>query len=210
MYTVINPVLEGLRIEAAFLAKENWTFRRYSQDLEFVRPVAAMVGYKDRPNFEDFTSSNPEAKSEIDRRDARREELRDACRNAFDKLADNLDFRHKVSKSTEAADRELPGLSDRFTHPAVELYEVVAETVVNKGGVPDHATFYPFWSRFKNEFLQFRKGIKFDHVDHAGRELVKSNDVLSAELSQVRSALAEKYDIPWAPYSDETSALLTR
>jgi hypothetical protein len=82
--------------------------------------------------------------------------------------------------------------------------------VVNKGGVPDHAGFYPFWSRFREEFLRFRAGAEFENADQAGYELKRSNDSLSSELSQLRGALAEEYDIPWAPYYDEASALSSR
>jgi hypothetical protein len=210
IYSVINPILEGLRIEATFLAKGNWTFRRYNQDLEFIRPVPILVGYKERPNFEDFMGSNPKAKKEIDHRDAQREELRDACRAAFDSLAANPDFQRKVSESFQAVEAETPGETSRFMYPAVKPHEVVAEAVVNKGGVPDHATFYPFWSRFRDELMQFRAGAQFVNADQAGYKLKTSNETLSLELSQLRRALAEEYDIPWAPYYDEASALSSR
>ena len=104
---------------------------------------------------------------------------------------------------------ESPGETAQLVHPAVQFYEVMAESVVNKGGVPDHAGVYPFWSRFKDEFMRFRTGTEFDNADHAGRELEKCNNNLSNELTQLRGALAEEYDIPWAPY-DEASALATR
>lgn len=210
IYSVINPLLEGLRIEDTFLARGNWTFRRYSRDLEFIRPVPILVGYKERPNFEDFVSSNPKAKEEIDRRDAQREELRDACRVAFDSLADNPDFQREVSECFQEVEAEKPGETSRFVHPAVKPHEVVAETVLNKGFVPDHAGFYPFWSRFRDKLMRFRKGAQFENADQAGDKLKTSNDALSLELSQLRSALAEEYDIPWAPYYDEASALSSR
>jgi len=210
IYSVINPILEGLRIEAAFLAKGNWTFRRHSRDLEFIRPIPILVGYKDRPNFEDFMGSNPKAKEEIGRRDAQREALRDACRAAFNSLADNPDFQRKVTECLQAVEAEKPGEASRFGYPNVKPHEIVAETVVNKGGVPDHAGVYRFWSRFSEEFLRFRVGAEFENADQAGHELERSNDSLSLELSQLRGALAEEYDIPWAPYFDEASALSSR
>jgi len=82
--------------------------------------------------------------------------------------------------------------------------------VVNKGGVPDHAGFYPFWSRFRDEFMRFRVGATFENADQAGSKLKICNETLSLELSQLRSALAEEYDIPWAPYYDGASALSSR
>lgn len=209
IYSAINPLLEGLRIEAMFLARENWTFRRYNRELEFIRPVPILVGHASLPNLEDLANSKPDTQKVIERREAQREKLREACRAAFDVLAANSDFQRKVSDALQAREGERPGETAQFVHPAVPFYEVMAESVVNKGGVPDHAGVYPFWTRFKEEFMRFRTGVEFDNADHAGRELEKCNSNLSNELTQLRSELAEEYDIPWAPY-DEASALATR
>jgi hypothetical protein len=209
IYSVINPLLEGLRIEATFLARENWTYRRHSRDLEFVRPVRVLVGYKSIPNLDDLTSSKPDTQKAIDRRELQREKLRDACRAAFDALAANPDFQRKVSDAFQIVESETPGKAQTLTYPAVPFHEVIAELAVNKGGIPDHAGTYPFWSRFQDEFMRFRVGAEFDAADQAGRGLEKYNNRLALKLTQLRGALAEKYDIPWAPY-DEASALASR
>jgi hypothetical protein len=209
IYSVINPLLEGLRIEATFLARENWTFRRYSRELEFIRPVPILVGYKSIPNLEDLTTSKPETQKAIERRETQREKLRDACRVAFDTLAADPDFQRKVSDALQAVESERPGEAKALVHPAVPFHEVIAEVVVNKGGVPDHAGIYPFWSQFQGKFLPFRLGSAFDAADQAGRELEKFDNDLAVELIQLRSVLAEDYDIPWAPY-DEASTLASR
>jgi hypothetical protein len=209
IYSVINPLLEGLRIEAAFLGRENWTFRRYNRDLEFIRPVRILIGYKSIPNLDDLTNSKPATQKAIERRDAQRDKLRDACRTAFDALAASPDFQRKVSDALQIVESETPGETSRLIHPAVKAHEVIAELVVNRGGIPDHAGTYPFWSRFRSEFMPFRVGAEFDAADQAGRELEKCNNDLALELKQLRGALAEQYDIPWAPY-DEASALASR
>jgi len=209
IYGVINPLLEGLRIEATFLSRENWTFSRYNRDLEFIRPVPILIGYRSIPNLDDLTTSKPETRKAIERREVQREKLRDACRAAFDTLAANPDFQRKVSDALQAVESERPGQTDGLTHPGVPFHEVIAGVVVNKGGVPDHAGIYPFWSRFRSEFMPFRVGSTFEAADQAGRELEKCNNYLAEEVTQLRSALAEEYDIPWAPY-DEASALASR
>ena len=101
IYSVINPLLEGLRIEATFLARENWTFRRYNRELEFIRPVPILVGHVSLPNLEDLENSKPDTQKVIERREAQREKLRDACRAAFDTLAANPDFQRKVSDALQ-------------------------------------------------------------------------------------------------------------
>ncbi len=209
IYSVINPLLEGLRIEATFLERGNWTFRRHSRDLEFIRPIRILVGYRSVPNLEDLINSKPETRKAIERRDAQREKLRDACRAAFDALVANADFRRKVSDTLQAVESEAPGWTMTIVHPAVPFHEVIAEVIVNNGGVPNHAAIYPFWSKFRSEFMPFRVGMEFTAADQVGRELRNSNDHLELELAQLRSTLAEEYDIPWAPY-DEASALASR
>jgi hypothetical protein len=211
IYSVINPILDGLAIEAGFLEKGNWTFRRYNRDLEFIRPIPNFVTYQSRPNWDDFTLSNPAAMEKIDRRDDQRKELRDACRAAFDSLVAKPDFVEKVDECFRVFEVEAPGETSRLTHPAVKPHEVIAELVVNnRAGVPDHTGIYPFWSRFREELMRFRAGVEFDNADQAGLELRKRSEDLSLELSKTRSDLAAEYDVPWAPYPDGAAVLPSR
>ena len=200
IYSVINPLLDGLSLETSFLAKGNWTFRGYNRDLEFIRPTATFVDYQSRPNWDDFTASNPDIRERIARRDERREELGKGCIVAFDYLVPIQEFEQEVSRCLTAWQaREGGNLGQR---PA----EVVGELIVNNvRDLPDHYGYHRFWSAFGAEFLRrFRTGEPFDRADQAGLALRKSNDELFADLMKVRSDLAAEYDIPWAPYYDES------
>ena len=211
IYDVINPLLDGLKIEASFLAKGNWTFRRYNRDLEFIRPRRAFLFYQSHANLEDFTLSNPGIQEKLDHRDARREELRKSCDAAFEYLIENPGFELKVSECFDIFAAEAPGETIHLVHPNAEPHEVVAELIVNNvRELPDHYGLHRFWSRFSEELMSFRTGPALEQADQAGLELKKSNDDLSIELLKVRSDLASKYDIPWAPYSDESMSLLGR
>ncbi len=206
IHSVINPLLDGLRIEASFLAKRNWTFRQHSRDLEFVRPARAFLDYQSRPNWEDFTASNPKIQERLLHRDERREELRKPCSAAFDELIGVKEFQQEVLHCLTVFQQAEGGNLGQVPQ------NVVAELIVNNvAELPDHYSYHRFWSRFGAELLRrFRIGEGFDHADQAGLELKKSNDDLSAELMKVRSDLAEEYDIPWAPYYDESLALPSR
>jgi hypothetical protein len=210
IYSAINPLLDGLRIEGVFLAKGNWTFRRYNRDLDFIRPIEILVGHRSSPNLEDFLASNPSVKEKAARREAQRQELRAACAAAYDHLVANPDFQQKVDDCFRVFQVDRPGEGSRLLHPGVKQHEVMAEPVVNSGGVPDHAGIYPFWSTFRDDLMRFRVGANFEEADQAGRNLERGNDDLSLELRQVRSALGEEYDIPWASPYDEASALSSR
>jgi hypothetical protein len=208
IYSVINPLLGGLRIEASFLGRRNWTFRRYNRDLEFIRPLEAYVDYQSRPNWEDFMVSNPAVAELVEDRGARREELRKACNAAFGDLARVPDFRQKVSECLDAFAKETPDSRVSPFHANVEPHEGVAEIIVNNiAELPDHYGPHRFWSRFRDELMKFRQGPSFQEADRAGVEFKRSNDNLFAELIKVRSDLAAQYDIPWAPYYEESLSL---
>jgi hypothetical protein len=211
IYSVINPLLEALKTEDFFLLKRNWTFRRYNRDLEFILPIAALVDYQSRPNWEDFISSNPEIKERVQGRDACRETLKKACGDAFDFLVAIPGFRRRVEESIETFGADAAPVAGELVHPNVKPHEVIAELVVNNiVELPSHYGLYRFWSMFNHELMPFRVGEQFDRADEAGIELRKSNDELAAELTSARSALAAEYDIPWAPYYDESLSLPSR
>ena len=211
IYSIINPLLSGLEIEKSFLARRNWTFRRYNRDLEFIRPLRAFTDYQSRPNWDDFVTSNPGVRAKMDDREARREELRKACDAAFEDLVKVADFKQRVSECMNAFLRETS--SDRVSifNPNIEPHQGVAEIIVNNiTELPDHYGPHLFWSRFRDELMPFRRGPSFQDADRAGAELERSDDNLSAELIRLRSDLAAKYDIPWAPYYDESLSLPSR
>lgn len=202
VYTVINPVLEGLRIESAFLSKKNWTFRFRSEDLEFVRPVDVYVEFPSQPNLEDFLESNPDDKQAMAGRDQSREVLREKCRKALAYLSGQEAFRQKVSSCWR-----LFTSADQFEEVVnmreEEFHKLVAERIVNNiSNLPEYYSDSRFWSRFKDELMQFRMGEILQEADQAGAQLQRSNDEVSARLRDTRKRLAEKYDVPFAPYSE--------
>ena len=212
VYSVINPLLEALKIELNFLSRRNWTFRPYNQELQFIRPLDSYVEFQSRPNWEDFVASNPSTRQKMETRDRKRDELRKACQAAFRHLDDLTEFRQKASDclSRFRADSPSAGYAGGAT-PEDNFHRLVAERVINNiVDVPHHDTDHGFWARFRDELIKFRKGPTFEQVDRKGLELEESNSEVSAELAKVRSGLAVKHDIPWAPYEDESLAVPRR
>jgi len=194
VYTVINPVLEGLRIESAFLQKRNWTFRFRSGDLEFVRPVAAYVEFRSQPNLEDFLESNQEDRRIITGRDQSREVLREKCQEAFAYLTGQETFRQKVSSCAEQFKGE-------FRTEVAD--KMVAELIINNiKSEPEHYGTSRFWSQHREELMAFRTGEVFQQADQAGEQLVENNKQVSARLRDTRKQLAEEHDVPFAPYAE--------
>ena len=209
IYSVINPLLEALRTQSVFLKRRNWTFRFSSGNLEFIRPLQAYITYQGRPNWEDFIASNPSARERIENRDRQREELRNACNLAWLYLVDLEEFRRRVLSLLNEFRAEEPPANHRVSGlPDEEFHKLVAERIVNDiGDIPDHYGDYRFWSRFRDELMQFRRGPDFELVEQAGLDLGNCNNEVAAELARVREELASKLDIPWAPYYDESLAL---
>jgi hypothetical protein len=205
IYSVINPVLNGLRTEEFFLSKGNWTFRQYSRDLEFIRPVESYVDFQSRPIWEDFSSSDHIVGEQVSHRDNCREELHRACQAAFLYLLESPGFKDQVSRCLANYQRaEGGGLGQ-------EPEKLVAERVTNNiDEVPGHYTDHRFWTAYGAQFRRFRVGEPFDRADQAGRVLKDNNDEVSAKLTKLRAELAEQYDIPWAPYYDESVSVAGR
>jgi hypothetical protein len=202
IYAVINPLLEGLRTHAYFLKGKNWTFRGDTQDLEFIRPLEAYVERFTFPNFEDFVASNPTIGREIAKHDELRKNLLERCRAAFKHLFELESFQKKAA-SCLSLYREAEQTSSYRTGEREEqsFRRLAAELVVNNiRELPVHYLDSGFWHKFASEFLVLRSGKVFGQVDQAGVELQRHDQRLSAALIKLRSDLAEKYDVPHAPY----------
>jgi hypothetical protein len=209
IYSVINPLLGALKTQAVFLKRRNWTFRFYSGNLEFIRPLDGYINFQSRPNWDDFIASNPSARERIEQRDRQREELRNACDSAWSYLVDLEEFRRKVMTLLARFRADEPPAYHRVSAlPDAEFHKLVAERIVNdieniEEAYPD----YRFWLRFRGELVQFRQGPSFELMEQAGLELRNCNNDVATELARVREELASKLDIPWAPYYDESLVL---
>lgn len=64
MYSVINPLLNGLSSEASFLAKGKLDFSPTQQRPRISPSHLAFVDYQSRPNWEDFIAFQPEDSGE--------------------------------------------------------------------------------------------------------------------------------------------------
>ncbi len=203
IYAVINPLIDALKVDKAFLKEKNWTWRYETKRIEFILPLEQYVDSAYHPIFEDFLEAN----SQMERKRKKREDLRAAlsenCRIAFDFLIDLQAFQDKVQSSLSAYLSEEPTREHpRGAVPEGDFHKLIAQYVLSQiQELPDHYTTSRFWSRFRNEFLQFRTGEVFERLDASGKELEREDDRLLTALKNLRSSLVEEYDIPAAPIS---------
>jgi hypothetical protein len=201
IYTVINPLIEALKVEKSFLKEKNWTWRYQTRSLEFILPLEKYVDLASLPNFSDFLKANPQ----IERKRKKHEDLfvvlSENCQIAFNHLVALETFQDKVKSALTAYERENPG--EGFLGGAVpgkDFDKLFAQYIVNWiKELPGHYTTAKFWSKFGGEFLQFRTHDVFDKLDASGELLEKEDERLSKTLEDLRSDLVETYDIPAAP-----------
>jgi hypothetical protein len=195
IYTVINPLIESLKIERTFLSEKNWTWRYIQRNLVSIEPLERYINSVHQPNFDDFFTSNPKVERMREQHDEQRAALLEHCLNAFDHLTARQDFQQKVTeKLVQYGD--YPGGAT----PREDFSKLIAEYIINKTkDLPSHYTTAGFWSQFGQELLGFRTGRVFEELDVTGEELSKVDESLLTALKNLRTNLCKKYDIPPAP-----------
>ncbi|MBI5197283.1 MAG: hypothetical protein HZA19_01610 [Nitrospirae bacterium] len=199
IHTVINPLIEALRIEKKFLDDRNWTWRYLIGELEFIRPLKF---YLDQPmwhNFDDFLRANPKFQKQIDGHDQLLDKLTKECQKASGDLVTSKSFQGKVGKlrsNYQQGGEDYPG----GKVPEKDFTKLVAQYLVNNiKELPEYYTISKFWSRFGEELLHFRTGQTFQVLNKAGEQLEKYDVVLIKKLKDLQFEFCQKYDIPAAP-----------
>lgn len=200
IHTVINPLIEALRIEKNFLEERNWTWRYPITELEFIRPLQLYLDYAMRPNFEDFLRANSKFRKDVERQDDLLRKLTEECRKAFKSLEGNRPLQERLGELRSdymRGGKESPG----GTVPEEEFFRLIAQYLVNNiKELPPYYTTSEFWNRFGEELLRFRTGEAFQRLEKAGEDLRDHDERLIKKLEDLRFEFCEKYDIPAAPF----------
>lgn len=201
VHTVINLLIEALRIEKNFLKDHNWTWRYSSGKLEFIHPVQRYLDYASLPNFEDFLRANPKFQKLFDRHDQLLEKLDKECRQALQSLNTSQLFRENVQRLlseyiTSGTGEGYPG----GAVPEKDFHKLIAQYIINNiKEFPGHYTIWKFWGRFGEDLLEFRTGEVFQRLDETGEYMEHHDEMLIKKLEDLRFEFCQKYDIPAAP-----------
>ena len=198
VHAVINPLIEAIRMEKAFLKDRNWTWRYSSGNLEFIHTVQRYPDYVSLPNFEDFLRANPKFQKLFDRHDQLMEKLTEECRQAFQSLVTSPLFKEKVQRllSEYMRGEGYPG----GAVPEKDFAKLIAQYIINN--IREFSEFYTvwkFWGRFGDDLLDFRAGEVIKMLDKTGEELEQYDEILVKKLEDLRFEFCQKYDIPAAP-----------
>ncbi|MBI3605331.1 MAG: hypothetical protein HY202_04815 [Nitrospirae bacterium] len=206
IYTVINPLIESLKIESTFLEDKNWTYRYTTNNLEFIFPLEQYLGSAFLPNFEDFLKAHPRIEQRRKKHEDLRAALSEHCRLVFNHLIDLQDFENKVNSSLKRYEHESQQEYPGGAVPRGDFKKLVAQYVLNQiKELPEHYTTSKFWSSFGREFLEFRAYTGFGELETSGDRLKEEDDSLVSALEKLRFRLCKEYDVPAAPVFRESS-----
>jgi len=207
IYSVLNPVMDGVRREQFLLKSGNLSWRLYSRGFEYLAPVAQYVDSAQQPNLEDFLEDpeNEGFEARFRQHDHALAELETATNRLFDYLLHWEPFSKAVSNAYQEY-VATPNGSDlaASTMDALTVTKFVAEYLINKvENLQQHYMLNGFWSENRDRFRALFDGAELSSqrepfIQGSG-DLSKVSDALSIQLKEHRRRLCTTFDIPAAP-----------
>lgn len=204
VWMILNPGIEALRRELAFLEEGKLVWRFYSRKCEYIRPFTEYIEASQWPNLEDFLADpvNQGFKQKIDVHDDAVVKVETAASAFFDRLTQSDLFSKEVAR---AVDEYRSRASQNPQYPDADLLErdlpkYVAEYLIN--GVtllPHHYVTHKFWEEFRKAFEPYQKRESFQDLKRTSADLKHIASELLDALQRHRRALCSTYDIPAAP-----------
>jgi len=205
VYAVLNPLIDAVSREVAFLEDGNLTWRNYSRHCEDIRPVVEYVEREQLPVYEDFLAGDQAGfKKRFDEHDRKLAATEAAAADAYRVLIQPEAFQEQVRQSLEEYESRVgthkPGYRQSLLPMAEALPRAIAELLVNRADeLPyDHST-QKFWQDYREQFQRFRKDPAFGALNHAATAFRESSRALKDDLVGHRLNLCSSYDIPVAP-----------
>lgn len=202
IHTVVNPILEGLETELAFLKAENWTWRYYSQDLEFMHEIKRYVEPSSWPNYEQLIRTYPPVRDWFREHDRLLLHLRNACVHAHQSVTSLPKFAAEVeSRLMEYQQSQKKEPYPGGATPKERFKDVVAQHIINNiKDIPEFYTTSLFWALFRDTFAyHFGDEEPFGNLLVDGMRLEKEDRALKNNLDDLRFEWGEEYDIPFTP-----------
>jgi hypothetical protein len=206
IYTVINPVVEGLQRESVLLETGNLSWRYYSQRCEFIRPVQEYIDSAQWPNYNDFLEENQEFRERFQSHDTRLEALNNAASALFSALFANPQFLDAVESALTAYEkfRQSDPLAPDLSRMRDDDTKYAAEYLINNyRALPVHYQLAKFWTLASDGMHAFRSSSNiFSPVQDHALALKSESQRLSSDLENNRLGFARTFDIPAAPVPD--------
>jgi hypothetical protein len=213
VYAIMNPLIDSFRRETELLKAGNLSWRIHSRRCEYIRPVAELIDFDQRPNLEDFLAENPIFRDRFAEHDSVLIEVEQTTSLFVRDLLTSSNFQQRVAQCLadyESGERPshptYPDLSDNLSVLPSRIPDFVAEFIVNNTmSLPVHYTLYAFWVAFAGKFEDFFLSFRQSPAAKAVQKLATTSEHLGVDLESLRLALCREYDIPAAPIESSRS-----
>ena len=174
-------MLNSLSVEVHYVEQRNWSFRCYSQDFEYLCPIAMMVAAPNRANLEQMFRYYPSLRTEAVSHDRALATLREACRTVYEKLLNSPRF------------QALPVPSDG----GADARRYFAEYVINgHRDLPSYFSLAEFWKTNGVEYLELRSDPSltqsFKSLDTHGNSFKLALLTLTTNVEQLQQRIADE------------------
>jgi hypothetical protein len=206
IWTVINPIVEGLQREVKLLDSGNLSWRFYSQRCEFIRPVGEYVDGNQEPNCSDFLVENPKYSQRFESHDTSLDAVNNSASALFGALIANPQFLIAVESSYQAYEkaRQRDPLAPDLSDMRDDKTKYAAEYLINGyRELPSYYSLAKFWKAASDAMHSFSvsSGL-FVQVQENARLLKRESERLASDLESLRREFSRRFDLPAAPIPD--------
>lgn len=209
--TVLNPLLDGLRVEHTYVKEKNWTWRWRNDAFEAVRPVEAHVGWAMRDNLMQFVQMERDVQPRVTEHEEALLELAGACRELQSLLSASKLLRKKYRNATskDSLQKLDVTLDEMFGgYPDEDRLGLMAQYIINRTPpLPDYYSACRLWNVWREEFLEILDAEEIRphtvRMDAAGERLLNAIVQLMDVLEEARLRLSLQHDVPYRLPSQE-------
>jgi hypothetical protein len=205
VYAVLNPLIDSVGREVAYLEEGNLTWRNFSRHCEHMRPIVEYIEPGQLPVYGDFLANEQAGfKSRFSEHDRKLGATEAAASDAYRVLIQPEAFQKQIEQSLEEYESRVSsresGYRESLIPTADSLARAVAELLVNRADeLPYHHSTKRFWQDHREQFQRFRKDPAFGALNRAATAFKESSTLLRDALVSHRLDLCSSYDIPAAP-----------
>jgi hypothetical protein len=183
--TVVAPMVDALRVESDRVSRENWSFRCTTRDFESLWPTEKMLSPVYLPNVEQFWRYYPVLQQKAKAHDDAFAELRNPCRDAFERTLRSEDF-VRLAEQVQVEKGN---------------WKYLAEYMVNGiRDLPSHYTTSDVWRQHGGAFLDLRSmpalEESFQAIHRTGEAFRSKVERLLQETERLQQALADEFQLP--------------
>jgi len=212
VYTVINPIEDGIIYENHLLEDYKITWQGRTKKTEFIRQCSEYVNTSYFRNYIDFigTQYGKKLMEQIKIHDGYVVKLNSKATEIAKALKDDVTFTDLVMANLKDyrennKDNPCGSLKDE------DFYTVIVEYLINSiDELPEHYTTSKYWNLYKTGFYAIRNGDRENHkhnyseLENIIKELFNYNERFLLYILKVRKVICNKYNIP-ADYTSLTS-----